>query len=386
MRTGSDLGKWCFMLVCMFLVVSFAAGRPEAAPAGKGDLIPIPIGVVIEQTGPLSVWGESRAYALQVAAYQIEQAGGFKVGDKSYKFQLTMLDNRSKPEESFTHVRKLLDIDKVKFLIATETTVGTMPIVDILKGRDIIDINSATGLQKLLGQPGLERFFNTYNADFGDNGTALGLLRYAVKQVPAKTIACLDANDSFGQTIIPFYEEAARKVGLTVVASEYYPPGSSDFYPQLSKIKQKNPDLLYVGYTDEAGRAILKQALELGFKNFVTARIGSAIALERKNEIGNWMGLEEKDFMSPEIRNLPGVTKYLEDYGTLFKKEPDYKLLPRIAATYENLYVLAEGMKKAGTVDDAQKIADAIHGIRYEGPIWTMRFDQKGQISLDYYL
>ncbi|MFZ5768429.1 MAG: ABC transporter substrate-binding protein [Bacillota bacterium] len=378
-------------LTCGWIVLLITAAVFLAGCGGKqgSSLREVPVGVVIEQTGPQAVWGLPRVEAMQVAAYQIEKAGSFDVSGTKYKLKLLIYDNRSKPDESVAFVKRLLDVDKVKILFATQTTPCTLPVLDLIRGRQVLHFTAATAHQKMLGQPGYEYSFNCYNADFGPNGTANKLVDYVLRKIPGvKKVAFLDQNNALGKMLVPIYSEACRARGLEVVAEEYYPTGTTDFYPQLSKIAALKPDLLFMGNTDEDVRPMLKQALELGFRNFATNRITPKVALERKDDIasGHFIGVEEKNFLDPQTRSLPGVQEFITDYKHLFGREPDYAMIPRAAAVYEPLYAIVEAMKKTGTVEDVPKLAAALHGMRYEGKIWTISFDGKGQILVDYFM
>lgn len=391
----------CILLALVFIFCSGCSSSGSAgadSPTDIGDasadsvsdeMIPIKVGAILEATGTGAAWGLPRAEAIQVAVKQIKDDGGFEVDGKTYYFVLDSSDNRSKPDEAITIAKRLLDTENVKILFDAGNSNTSLPVCEYVKGREHLHFTLSTTAQNYIGQSGYDNYFNCWKPDFGADGIAVHLAEEIANTMPeAKSVAFLFMNDSQGKMLVPFYAEALEAHGIEVVAEEYYASGTIDYNAQLSQIYEKKPDILFMGINDEEVKAMLKQALQIGFKNFATCRVQPSVADERLEEIGDgyFFGIVDRDFTDPAELEGAGIQRYLADYEELFKKEPDYTILNRAVATYEPVFALAHAMQEAGTVDDIPLIADTLKGMHYEGNVWTIKFDEQGQMTNDYYV
>ena len=81
----------------MRLIASLAAWALLAAsPAFAQDVVKI--GQIEAQTGPNAIYGWMGSQGVPMAVDEINKAGGFKVGDKTYKLELISPDTRGDPE------------------------------------------------------------------------------------------------------------------------------------------------------------------------------------------------------------------------------------------------------------------------------------------------
>src|SRR5258708_18731992 len=90
------------MRVTWLCALTIAAAAPTAAQ----DVVKI--GQIEAQTGPNAIYGYMSSQGMPIAVDQINKAGGFKVGDTSYKLELIALDTRGDPKEATIQLKKLL--------------------------------------------------------------------------------------------------------------------------------------------------------------------------------------------------------------------------------------------------------------------------------------
>src|ERR1700690_1077537 len=76
----------------------------------------VKIGQIEAQTGPNAIYGWMGSQSVPIAVDEINKAGGFKVGDKTYKLELVSLDTRGDPKEATIQLKQLLEQDKVRFI------------------------------------------------------------------------------------------------------------------------------------------------------------------------------------------------------------------------------------------------------------------------------
>lgn len=368
--------------------------KPAVDPAPQGnnapdEVIPITIGAVLESSGENAAWGLPRAEALQIVQRQMEADGGFEVNGRKYRFVFDGTDNRGKPDEAVTIAKRLLDTQGYKIFYDGGNSGPSQPVCEYIKGRDILSLHLSTISQSYIGLEGYSNMFNTWKADGGPEGIASYMWPIIREQLPeAKTVAFIMLNNNLGQTLTPIYSEYAKANGFEVIDAQFYASGTVDHYQTLNDIYKKNPDILFVGNNDEDVSGLLKQALEIGFTKFASCRVNPGIPSERLTEIGDgyFFGVVDRDFTDEAEQQGAGIQRYLADYKAIFGKDPDLTILNRAVAAYEPMYALAKAMQQAGSVDDINAIAGALRGMKYEGDIWTIKFDERGQMTNDYYV
>lgn len=91
------------------------------------------------------------------------------------------------------------------------------------------------------------------------------MANFALKTLKAKKAAIIyDATSDYSKGLLKNFKNIFEKSGGKVIAQEAFGKGEQDFSSILTKIRAKNPDVLFAPvYYDEAG-LIIKQARELG--------------------------------------------------------------------------------------------------------------------------
>src|SRR6476469_6469530 len=85
-----------------------------AGPVVAQDVVKI--GQIEAQTGPNAIYGWMSSQGVPMAVDEINKAGGFKVGDKTYKIELISLDTRGDPKEATIQLKRLLEQDHARFV------------------------------------------------------------------------------------------------------------------------------------------------------------------------------------------------------------------------------------------------------------------------------
>jgi branched-chain amino acid transport system substrate-binding protein len=158
----------------------------------------------------------------------------------------------------------------------------------------------------------------------------------------------------YSKGLTNFFEQEFNRLGGKVIDKQAYTQNDADFKSQLTNIRQKNPDVIYVpGYYGEVG-IIAKQARELGMNMPILGGDGwdspeiwklGGDAL-KNTYISNHYSVENPD---------PATQKFVKAYEAKFGVKPD----SLAALAYDAAYVLADSLKRAGTADPV-KLRDAI--------------------------
>src|SRR5690606_190477 len=99
-----------------------------ALPAAVQAQETLKIGALVTLSGAGASWGQGMKNAAEIAADQINQAGGLEVGGKKYQVSVVAYDDKYQANEAVTVVNRLVFEDKVRYIIGP---VGSAPVLAI---------------------------------------------------------------------------------------------------------------------------------------------------------------------------------------------------------------------------------------------------------------
>jgi len=339
----------------------------------------IKIGQLEAQTGTLASYGWMGVQGAKLAAEEINKAGGFKVGNKTYKLEMIAPDTRANPQDALIQLKQLLEQDKVKYVFGpflTNVYNGIEPYANQNNGKFLM-MGGATSIHAALGKPDHDYLLRTWNWDSGAAGFGALMVDYLKKQ-GAKKVAMLFQNDAFGKVAVDIYSPLFKAAGIDLTV-ELFEPGTKDFSAPLAKLAAGKPDYLFPGYTDAVLYDIVRQATETGlFTRFFLVRGSMGPGLKNKDMIDDYIAYLPKYFEEAEKKE-PKVAAFVKAYKDFYKREFPYDQAPLCSSScYDHVYMLVEAMKKAGTVDDVAKVKKELMSMTYPG-LWNIRYDSTGE-------
>jgi len=345
----------------------------------------VKIGQIEAQTGANAIYGWMSSQGTALAVDEINKAGGFKVGSKTYKIQLIALDTRGEPKEATVQLKRLIEVDQAKYIFGpflSNVFLAVRPYAGEFNGK-ILMWGGATRIHDYVGTPGHEFLMRTWNWDAGGNGFGELMVDNLVKATGAKKIAMLFQNDQGGKVLEDIYVPMFKKKGIES-RLDYFEPGTKDFSAVLAKIAAWKPDFLFPSYADSYLYDIVRQATEAGqLKKFFLVRGSLGPGLKNKDGLDEYMVYVPKYFEEAEKKD-PKVAKFVKAYKDFYKRDFPYDQAPLCSAScYDHVYMLVEAMKKAGTVDDPAAVKKALMSMTYDG-LWKVRFDDKGEAIFNF--
>jgi len=219
---------------------------------------PIKIGVYGDLTGQTSSFGQSTRNGAQMAADEINAAGGIN----GRQVQLIHEDDQGEPGKAAIVVAKLINQDQVRALIgevASSNSIAAAPNAQKAK----VPMISPSSTNPKVTQIGDYIF----RVCFIDPFQGEVMAKFAFNSLKAKKAAILfDSNSDYSKGLIQFFKAAFTKLGGTIVIEKAYAQRDRDFTGQLTAIRDTTPDVIYVpGYYQEVG-VIAKQTKQLGIK------------------------------------------------------------------------------------------------------------------------
>jgi len=221
-------------------------------------------------------------------------------------------------------------------------------------------------------------FRDVYRDDF----QGLFLAQYAHKIKGYKKVAVFYEVNDYSMGLMLAFMKEAQKIGITVIGTEAYTSGTTDFKPQLTKFKMMKPDAVFIpGYAPQ-GTLIISQAVSLGLKAGFFGADGLDDDLMVKNP-----DAEGPFVTTPFLPDKAGpqAADFLKNYKKKFGKDPNWFA----ANTYDAVGIAAAAIKAVGT--DREKIREYLEGINtkkkaYVGVTGKTYFDENGDCLKDAFI
>jgi len=347
------------------------APAPKAAapatPPAPAELV-VRIGSVAPTTGPIAHLGKDNENGVKLAVDDIN-AQKIIIDGKVLKLELLTEDDQADPKQGTTVAQKLVDA-KVVAVVGHLNSGTTIPASKIYSDAGIPQVSPSATNPRYTEQ-GFKTAFRVVANDVQQGG-AVGA--YVAKDMKAKSVAIIDDRTAYGQGVADEVEKAAKAGGAQIVAREFTTDKATDFKAILTKIKGRNPDVIFYGGMDATGGPMAKQARDLGVKSkFVMADGGCS------PEFIKLAGDAAEGF----ICSIPGTPVDKLSKGEEFKKRYKDKFGSDVQIYSPNAYdatmVLVEAMKRANSADPA-KFLPELGKTSYEGVTGKIEFDDKGDL------
>ena len=335
--------------------------------ACRGDEDPYRIGVMESLTGTGETYGTVANRAKQMAADEINEAGGIN----GRKLELLVEDSQCTAKDAIAAYNKLTDVDRVKIILGTSCS-GAMLGAAPLAEADGVILFSGLASNPDIAKAG-DYIFRTQISDIQvgiDTGNTLWA--DGIRTLATITEAT-DYAEGVRRTSVAQFEER----GGMVVAEERYAPDVTDFRSQLSKLFEAKPDALHLAPQSEfSAGAIVKQARELGYDGPIyaeTISVGTT-ALEIAGDAATGMKAITAD-LDPDNEKAQEVLAN-------FKERYNYVTLPwHLGSAYDDVYIAAECLKMTGDDQDADGFRDCMYEITWSGAIGhDYSFDSDGEV------
>lgn len=321
----------------VFAVLMFM-GSMAVSPTMAEDTIKV--GVVLPLTGKLAKFGEIENKSFLMAVDEINAAGGVK----GKKIELIIEDTTGKPDVGRSAIEKLISRDKVVMLGGGYSSSVTWATIAVAQQRKVPFLVN-TGSADRITEQGWEYIFRL-NPPVSEYPKAFqSFLTDVAKNV--KTVAILHENSLFGQSGSKKFAKTCEKMGLKVLMKEGYEAGAIDFKPLLVKVKNKNPDLVYmISYIMDAS-LLMRQSKELNFnpKLYVGGAAGFTLPEFQKNAGSASDFVFSATLWTPSVP-YPGAKEYYDKFVAEYKTPTEY----HGAEAYAAMYVIADALKRAKTL------------------------------------
>ncbi len=306
----------------------------------------IVIGEFGSLTGTTATFGISTRNGIDMAIEEVNKAGGLL----GKQVRVIVEDDQGKPEEAQTVVTKLITSDQVIAIlgeVASSRTLAAAPVAQ----QSMIPMISPSSTNPRVTEVGDYIF----RICFIDPFQGLVMAKFATNTLKVKNVAILrDIKNDYSVGLADVFADNMKQMGGAIVADESYSEGDTDFSAQLTSIKARNPQAIFIpGYYTEVG-LIARQARRLGMAMPLLG--GDGWDSPRLTDIGGealndtyFSNHYSVDDPSPAIQNF--VSQYKAKYG----ETPD----ALAALGFDSANILFDAIRRANSAEPV-KVRDAI--------------------------
>jgi ABC-type branched-subunit amino acid transport system substrate-binding protein len=233
-------------LVLLVGLAGPAAGL--AAPTGP----PVRVGSTLALTGPLAATALVHKITGEIYVDELNRKNGLL----GRPVEWVLLDDQSKPDLARTLYERLITVDKVDLLLGPYATGAILSAMGVAQRYDKLLIHHTFGIPHLAKY---ERHFPTWAMGPEPGQTVPNRLfdALAATPKPPKTIAIVTDKFPSVHFLSLGAREVAQKRGLREVLFLEFEFGTRDFGPIAARVKDANPDFLWMGAIGLDGNQLL---------------------------------------------------------------------------------------------------------------------------------
>ncbi|MBP6899955.1 MAG: ABC transporter substrate-binding protein [Burkholderiaceae bacterium] len=333
------------------------------------------IGAHVTLSGPGAAWGQAMKNAAELAIERVNAAGGLEVGGRKLRVQLIAYDDKYQAGEAVTIANRLVFEDKVKYIIGPTGSAPVLAVQPVTEKNQVIVATLGFTNKALAADKPFTFRPVTTTYEFAEPQVA-----WLVKVHGVKKAGVLLPNDESGQVIGRDLETAYAKAGGELSVKEFFERERVDFVPLITRMLARGVDTIELnGNSPATAGLIVKQAREMGFKGrFV--RTGGPATAELVGVAGK-AAVEGMIVYAPIDPALPSTKAYIDAYQARYKAAPN-GFSP---AFYDYTTMLLEAIRRAGSVDDANKVRLELEKIRdHAGALGKVSWTGKSTYGIDH--
>jgi branched-chain amino acid transport system substrate-binding protein len=370
----------------VLFVICLAAWAGSPAMAEEPILIGVP-------TSLTALEGRESLKAVEMAVAEINAKGGVKVGNAKRELKLETIDLRDfspgvPVQEALLGIEKIITEKKVAAIV-----VGPFRSEALLAGMDLLAKYKVPMLGTIAMTPKSEEKVKSdpekYKYCFRVCLNAVYLVKYL-----AQSLDSIKKDFGFNK-IFAMHQDvlwakatadgtlkvASGQFGWDNLGTEAYPTGSSDFSAGLSKAKSKGAQVILPVFDMAQSGILLKQWQQMKIPamvaGFISPMAGPGAWKIFEGKIGGLLNTTFEIGSAIPTEKYAPAKKFYDDYAAKYGAPMEAGHGP--APSYDSVYILAEAIERAGTLDP-DKLVEEIKKTDRAGVIGRIKFDDGNQV------
>ncbi len=338
------------------------------APPATAQVAPVRIGVVLPLSGRYAQAGQSNLFGMKLVIDTANAGGGIK-SLAGAKIELVVADNASVPVSSAAEARRLIETERVAFILGPYSTPEAEATVPVTERAGIGLLSTQASFDGLFERG--YRYFTTVSMTASQFGRSYAdFLKWLNKAHGAniKTLAITYPDNDYGQTAAKSAQQELAAAGISIVEVRSFPPTAQDLTPIVLRLKQTSPDaIVSIGYfqdgillhTARVAQGYTDPPLWIGGSaSFTDDRLWTTLGdkIARPALSGRTYGLAQFD----NAARTPGV-KWLVTAAR--KQKADVIVDQAMAAGAQAAWILVEALERSGATQ-REEISAAVKKVR----------------------
>ena len=320
--------NWLVGLLIVGVISVFGcSSQPEVRVAVAGPF-----------TGNAAAFGEMIKRGAQLKAKEINAAGGIN----GMKLTLVFGDDTGTEKEAISVATRFATDRRILAVVGHFNSACSLAGKPIYAENGIVELSpGSTNVSVCEGSDWT--FRNLYRDDFQGEFIAKYIKNVLTE---LQSVGVLFDNDDYGRGLKDAFTAAAEMIGLNIVAAEAYDRDNTDFKAQLTSIKAKNPDAIFVSGLYSQAALIVKQARETG----ITAQFFGADGIDSPDFLDIAGKAAEGTYLTTPFTFGAGgdeAAKVAQVFEAEFGVPPD----TWAALTYDAMGMIAEAIEKTYNKD-----------------------------------
>jgi branched-chain amino acid transport system substrate-binding protein len=342
-------------------ILSAAVLALTLASCSKAESNSVKIGGIFPLSGQVAVYGVECKNGVDLAIEEINAAGGIN----GKPVVLVSEDDEGNPDKTVNAFKKLSTKDGVKVVIGSLTSGCTQAITTLSQASKVVQIAPAATAPAITDAGDF-----IFRACFIDpfQGTVGG--KFAAETLGKKRAAILyDIGNDYSVGLADNFKIAFTKAGGSIVSEESYATNDKDFNAQLTKIKNANPDVVYLPDYYGTVALIAKQLRAQGIDVPMVGADGwDGLTSNAGDEVLGGYYSNHYAVDSTE----PAVKKFVESFRAKYNKDPN----SFAALGYDCVYLIRDAIVAAGA-EDSIAVRDALAKTDGDYVTGHLTFDEK---------
>lgn len=353
------------ILAMVILAGSVVAQDPE----------PLVIGLMVDQSGPLTIYGFEQEYGFKLGllyAAGINPADYDNDMDKALAavtiagrpVSVVMRDNASVPDTAASQARELVEQEGAEILVGAPSSGVMTGVQQVAKDSDVILFADPAASPAITGANFNTNTFRVCRNTFQD---FLAFAPYATAEI-GKNFVILAIDNDFGKASAGAAQGTLGAAGINFVSDPIYAPlDTTNFTPYLQQVLDSGADAVLPIWAGDSSVTLFQQIAELGVgeQMAIVAAFNSndIVKVSDPSTIGNvsWI-VYHYSFPTNDINDW-----LVEQYQAVYKDWPD--LFSECSFATAQALVQAVEATEGDTLPSA--LVPALEGMIFEGPKGT---------------
>jgi len=297
-----------------------AAEKPSAGIALK-------VGVVIPLTGDVATYGDEAKKGILLAADEAKAAGAVSP-------EVLIVDNEGRQQATITAANKFIDTDHVHVIIGAITSNNSIAAGDRAEAAGVPMVTPASTNVDITRDKNY--IFRVCFTDEFQGSAAADFVYDTLGHRRAAVLVC--SSETYSMGLGTTFSEAFKRRGGQIVSHMSFPSETDDFSGQITQLRLKAPDVIFLPAYYEAVAKCISQARTAGLR-------------------ATFMGTDGWD--SPDLYTLSGGAVKGNYFTTHFSPDEERPIVKQFVQNYHAYYDKSPGAIAALSYDAARLVFDA---------------------------